>query len=127
VMNAHSLILSIPENTWSDFFRQKKRHLSVGRLYKFKHRFWLGLFTATWLTVWLLGIPLAIFASPYYAFVGALVFRSLLLFFAFQSTSDKLSQKFEWWAIPFLDFLYAIYYLTTGLFTLGAKNVRWKN
>jgi glycosyltransferase involved in cell wall biosynthesis len=127
VVDSRSLIYSIAETTWGDFFRQKKRHLSVGRLYKFKHRFWLGLFTATWLMVWLLGIPLAIFAIPYYAFLGALLFRSLLLFFAVQSTSNKLSQKFEWWTIPFLDFLYAIYYLTTGLFTLGAKKVRWKN
>lgn len=127
VTNSKALIFSIPENTWKDFFRQKKRHLSVGKFYKFKHRFWLGLFAATWLTVWLLGIPLAIFLSPWYLFAGALLFRALLLFLGIQSTSGKLDQKFEWWAIPFLDFLYSFYYLTTGLFTLGAKKVRWKN
>jgi glycosyltransferase involved in cell wall biosynthesis len=127
VFDSKALMFSIAETSWSDFFRQKRRHLSVGRFYKVRHRFWLGLFTTTWLTVWLLGIPLAIFLSPWYLFAGALLFRALLLLFAVQSTSNKLDQKFEWWAIPFLDFLYSIYYLTTGLFTLGAKKVRWKN
>jgi glycosyltransferase involved in cell wall biosynthesis len=126
-LHTDSIVYSVPEKTWASFFRQKLRHLSVGKLYRFKHRFWLGLFMITWVMVWLLGIPLSILAQPYYLFVGLLVFRVILLFFAFQSVSSKLGQKFEWWTIPFLDFVFSIYYLTTGLFTLGAKNVRWKN
>ncbi len=127
VTHAEALMYSVPKKTWSDFFRQKRRHLSVGKFYRFKHRFWLGLFVVTWLMVWWLGIPLSILSDTYYYFIGALLFRTILLVFTFQSFTNRLSQKFEWWTIPFLDFLYSIYYLTTGLFTLGAKNVRWKN
>src|SRR5690606_12297051 len=108
------------------FFRQKKRHLSVGKFYKFKHRFWLGLFIFTWLLAWAIIIPLSICSPHYYYFAGAMALRLLLLFFTLWSGHKKMAQKFEWWTLPFLDFIYPIYYLTTGLFTLGAKKGRWK-
>lgn len=135
VTGKQASMLSIPETTWSSFFRQKKRHLSVGKLYKFKHRFWLGWFVISWLLTWAFGIAVAVMAinnipsfDPcYYYLVGALVLRLILLIFTLKIGSQRIGQKFEFWTIPLLDFLFAIYYLTTGLITLGAKKVRWKN
>jgi len=40
--------------------------------------------------------------------------------------SRTLSDPFEAWKTPFLDFNYAIYYLGTGLVALVSKRVRWK-
>ena len=127
VINKSATISTIAEETWSAFFRQKQRHLSVGKLYKFKHRFWLGLFMVTWLISWITVIPAALF-SPIPAIVaGAMLLRIVTLIIAFNSALHRFEHKFELWTVPFLDFLFSIYYLTTGLLTLGSKDVRWKN
>lgn len=120
-------IHTVAEETWSDFLRQKKRHLSVGRLYKFKHRFWLGLFMVSWLICWLTVVPAALFYPLPLVMVGLMGARMLFLIIAFSTALRRLEHHFELWTLPFLDFLFSIYYLTTGLLTLGSKNVRWKN
>ena len=45
---AESQVFSFPEKTWGAFYRQKVRHLSVGKRYRFSHRFLLGLFSVSW-------------------------------------------------------------------------------
>jgi cellulose synthase/poly-beta-1,6-N-acetylglucosamine synthase-like glycosyltransferase len=128
ILGKEAAVMTFPERSWSEFFRQKKRHLSVGRYYKFKHRFWLGLFISTWLISWVLLAAILILQTPLFYFaVGAMVIRIIVLIFSLQSGIKRFGQKFELWTVPFLDFLFSIYYLTTGLITLGAKNVRWKN
>jgi hypothetical protein len=127
VFNKAATIHTIAEETWSAFFRQKQRHLSVGKLYKFKHRFWLGLFMVTWLISWITIIP-AIFISPVPVVIaGLMVLRTITLVIAFNTALQRFEHKFELWTVPFLDFLFSIYYLTTGLITFGSKDVRWKN
>lgn len=128
ILGKDAAVMSYPETSWGAFFRQKKRHLSVGKYYKFKHRFWLGLFISTWLISWALFIPIvALQTTMLYVAVGAMIFRILMLIITLQSGIKRFGQNFELWTVPFLDFLFSIYYLTTGLITLGAKNVRWKN
>jgi len=122
-----TLVYSIPKRTWGSFFRQKLRHLSVGKLYRFKHRFLLGLFVLTGLLTWFAGIPLAIFSDYVYAIVGLMVLRIILLTITTHLAVKRFGQRFEVWAAPFLDFVYSFYYLSTGLVALVSKKVRWKN
>lgn len=118
---------SIPKTTWRSFFNQKVRHLSVGRHYRFSHRFLLGLFTSTWLISWFVGVPLAYFSSEYYLITGLLGLRLMLFTVTVRQAAKKLGQKFGIWIVPLLDFIYAFYYLVTGLRALVTKKVRWKN
>jgi cellulose synthase/poly-beta-1,6-N-acetylglucosamine synthase-like glycosyltransferase len=127
VINKAATIHTFGEETWADFIRQKQRHLSVGRLYKFKHRFWLGLFMVTWLISWITVIPAALFSSLPIMVAAFMLLRVILLIIAFNVALQRFEHKFELWTVPFLDFLFSIYYLTTGLLTLGSKEVRWKN
>lgn len=123
---------SIPKTTWQSFFTQKVRHLSVGRRYRLSHRFLLGLFMSTWLITWIVGVPMAYFSEHYY-FVpdylipGLLGLRLILVIVTIQVVAKKLGQRFEIWLVPLLDFIYAFYYLVTGLRALVTKKVRWKN
>jgi cellulose synthase/poly-beta-1,6-N-acetylglucosamine synthase-like glycosyltransferase len=127
VINKASTIHTMAEETWSDFIRQKQRHLSVGRLYKFKHRFWLGLFMVSWLICWITVVPAAIFSGLPILIAGLMLLRILALIISLNTALQRMEHKFELWTVPFLDFLFSIYYLTTGLLTLGSKDVRWKN
>jgi glycosyltransferase involved in cell wall biosynthesis len=122
-----SIVTSIPKTTFKSYYIQKVRHLSVGKYYRFGHRVLLSLFTLSWLLSWFIGIPLAIWSKMYYVAIGLLIFRTLMLVFTTNVASRKLHQKVELWQVPLLDFLYAFYYLVTGIKALATKKVRWKN
>lgn len=118
---------SFAEKSWGAFFKQKRRHLSVGKLYKFKHRFLLGLLVGSWILSWLLLVPATLWAFTPYLPAGLMAFRIIMLIAVFNKALKRMGHKFELWTIPFLDFLFSIYYLTAGLTALGSKKVRWKN
>lgn len=125
-----SRVYSFPKTTWKSFFRQKIRHLSVGKYYKSGHKFLLGIFALSWLVTWFAAIPSLILSDDIrftYGVAGALVIRCLVVTLILKNASKKLGQPFESWAVIFLDFIYAFYYLVTGLVALLTRKVRWKN
>jgi glycosyltransferase involved in cell wall biosynthesis len=126
-LSAESQMSSIPQQTWGSFFHQKIRHLSVGKFYKFRHRLLLGLFSVTWMLTWFTGLPLLATSYNLYVVAGALLIRTLLFMTVVYQTSKKLEQPFMVAGVLPLDFIYAFYYLVTGLVALVSKKVRWKN
>jgi hypothetical protein len=120
-------VTSIPKTTFRSFFDQKTRHLSVGKYYRFGHRFFLGAYILSWILTWSVGIPLAFLTHYPYVVVGLLLFRVVLVMITSNAASKKLHQKLEVWIVPPLDFIYAFYYLVTGIKALATKKVRWKN
>ena len=134
-----SLVYSIPKTTWRAFYNQKIRHLSVGKRYRFSHRSLLGLFSLSWIITWLSWIVLIgwllttfagsalLYATETYLIVVPFVLRCILLLLLFRSMLKKASLSFSLWTLPVLDFVYAIYYLSTGLVALTTKKIRWRN
>ena len=66
-------------------------------------------------------------AGDYYVAGGLVIFRIILVIITVRHAAKKFGQQFELWLVPLLDFIYAFYYLVTGLQTLVTKKVRWKN
>ena len=137
-LGPESQVYSLPKTTWRSFYQQKVRHLSVGKRYRFSHRFLLGLFGLTWILTWLSWIVLMawLVTSPplplqksaeTYLIVAPFVLRWILLLLLFRSMLKKASLGFSLWTLPVLDFIYAIYYLSTGLVALTTKKIRWRN
>jgi hypothetical protein len=134
-----SQVFSIPKTSWRSFYEQKVRHLSVGKRYRFTHRFLLALFGSSWIITWLTWTILLIWSIV--SFPGSSAFdnpetylilvpfavRWILLLLLFRAMLKKASLGFALWTIPVLDFLYAIYYLSTGLVALTTKKIRWRN
>lgn len=133
-----SQVYSLPKTTWPSFKEQKIRHLSVGKRYRFSHRFLLGVFGASWIITWLAG-PVAFtwivalrgipaFQEPeIYLVIVPFVLRWILLLLLFKVMLRKASLGFALWTLPVLDFIYAIYYLSMGLMALTSKKIRWRN
>jgi glycosyltransferase involved in cell wall biosynthesis len=130
---------SFPETSWKTFYEQKIRHLSVGKRYRFSHRFLLGVFSASWIVTWICVLIAATwgitsfagFLAPlplefYYIFIP-FILRWILFFLLFRTMLNKASLKFGLWALPILDFIYAIYYLSTGLVALTTKKIQWRS
>lgn len=120
------VVRSVPKKTWREFFDQKVRHLSVGKRYKAGDQFLLGVFTLTWI-LW----PFVLVALPFFgvnaAIIAGLIFaRWIALAVTFTAAQRTLGEPFETWKTPFLDFIYAFYYLVAGPIALVTKRVRWK-
>lgn len=126
-LGKESTTVSAPKETWSEYFHQKVRHLSVGKRYKFTDKLLLGLFSMSWMMTWLGVFSLACVHPLGYFLLGAMALRWLLMAVVFRHASERLGQPFEVWKVPFLDFIYAFYYLVAGVAALKAKRIRWKN
>ncbi|MBX2961885.1 MAG: glycosyltransferase [Cyclobacteriaceae bacterium] len=128
MINPESVTISKPKQTLREFVKQKVRHLSVGKFYRFKHRFILGLFTISHLVSWLLGLLLMYMFPEYLWWVAAaLILRLFVATGTIYLFGKKVGQPFETWGVPFLDFLFTIYYISTGTVALVTKKVQWKN
>lgn len=126
-LGGDTLVYSFPKTTLKEFYRQKVRHLSVGKKYRVKHQFLLALFFITHLVTWFAGIPLLILSTGIVWVASALVFRILLFSITVHLAAERFGQKFEWAAVPLLDFLFVIYYLSTAPVAFLTKKVRWKS
>lgn len=121
-----SLVYSVPKTTWSSFFYQKVRHLSVGKLYRSKHKFLLGLLAVSWVLTLFAGLPLLAVFPYYYIIPSVILLRWVFMILSFRKFIQISGLSFQLWALPVLDFLYPIYYISTGLVTLFTRKVRWK-
>ncbi len=120
-----SIVFSLPKTNFIAYFRQKKRHLHIGKYYTPTSRFILGLLVLTQLTFWICFTILAIKGTEPYMVFGGLLFRIVLLYAVFIPAAIKLGDKLNVWLLPVMDLLYAVYYLVFGSITLLSKRVRW--
>ncbi len=125
-IGASALVFSKPMETWKGFLHQKLRHLSVGKRYKFSDKILLGMFSLSWILTWLLVLPYLFFFPLAKVLLVFFVIRMALLISMMYVGPKKLGDSFEAWKTPFLDFMYAFYYLVTGAKALIVKKVKWK-
>jgi len=127
ILSPDAITKSIAKRTWSEFYFQKLRHLSVGKHYRLSDRFIVGLFAITWLATWFFVFPFLFTSAGFAGFVWVgFLLRSLIMAVTMHQASRTLGDRLETWKTPLLDFNYAIYYLGTGLVALLSKRVRWK-
>jgi cellulose synthase/poly-beta-1,6-N-acetylglucosamine synthase-like glycosyltransferase len=127
------LVYSVPKKTWRELFHQKLRHLSVGTRYRRGDRFLLGLFTITWILSAFAWLALPFLGAQWPIAATLIAVRLIILCTLFNVAPRTLGEPFEanaaslGWKVPFLDFIYAFYYLVAGPIALVIKRVRWKN
>jgi glycosyltransferase involved in cell wall biosynthesis len=127
VLGEQALVNSIPKKTISSFFFLKVRHLSTGKKYRFSHRLLLGIFTLSQIVTWVVGIPLLFSFSWVLWVLAAIVLRLIILTIAVYQASIRFGHKFELWAVPLLDFVFVIYYLSTAPVALLTKKLKWRS
>jgi cellulose synthase/poly-beta-1,6-N-acetylglucosamine synthase-like glycosyltransferase len=121
-----ALVYSKPKTTLKEFYYQKLRHLAVGKHYRFSSKVLLGLFSLSWIGVWLFVLPVIVFSPGIYWLPAFFVLRWIVLMVLLRVGSRKMGDPVEAWKTPFLDFIYAFYYLVAGSVALVSKKVRWK-
>jgi glycosyltransferase involved in cell wall biosynthesis len=127
VLGYDALVHSVPKKTWSEFFTQKVRHLSVGKRYRMGDKILLGTFSLTMMLSWFSLVAVPFLGLYGYVLLGLFAARWMLLVILFSTACRKAGEKVALWEIPFLDFIYCFYYLVAGPVALLSKKVRWKN
>lgn len=148
--NPDTYIYSEPKKTWADWKIQKQRHLSVGKKYKLRDKFLLGLLWLSHLTCWFFFVPTFFikpdwFEAPEWSRISADLLDQyhlqdfylyndwmrlitggffawlLLRWIVLAMVNKKLGKTISSWKIPYHDFLYALYLLVLGLITTLSK------
>ena len=140
-------MVSEPKKTWGAWITQKRRHLSVGKRYKFRDKFLLGSLATSQLVCWFIILP-TFFIKPdwfeapewsriptewlddnnlqdFYLYndwmrlvTGVFLSWLFIRWIILAKANKKLSSTIQSFKIPYYDFLYACYYLVFGLITI---------
>lgn len=121
----NSQMLSLPKEDYFSWLKQKRRHLSVGTLYNWRHKTVLGI---QMLSHILFYISLAgVFYQEYKAAFLFLMIRGLVFVVIFTLIARKLGDNYRWWAwllLP-IDMIYIFNYLIITLSLLIYKKIKW--
>lgn len=121
-----SFVYSEAKTSWKDYFKQKMRHLSVGKLYKSSDKWNLSLIASS-ATLFYIAIIVAYSLQIEPIIISAfLTFRMLLIAIFYYSAMKKLHMKDLWWFFPILDILYFLTMPLWSLISIFIKQKRWK-
>lgn len=110
VIDKEAHTLSEAKKTWSEWFNQKTRHYSTARYYRAKHKFLLGLYSATQFLMYPLTIVAAI-AFNWWMPLAIFAVRLLVQSIIFYKTMRKLNEEDLWPMFFLFDVWMCVYYL----------------
>jgi glycosyltransferase involved in cell wall biosynthesis len=103
-----SITLSEPKKTFRDWRIQKRRHMTTGKYYKFKHKFLLGLFPMSYVLFLSFAITSALLHSFWYIPVGLIGIRLILQYTANWRVFKTMQSKDVFWLIPVYELIMLI-------------------
>lgn len=125
IIDKQAFTYSEPKRSWGSWLRQKTRHMSTGKHYRFSHKLLLGLFSLTHFLFYpaflasLFYRPLLLYALL--VFAGKVLIQLVINFFAMRRLDEKDLFKFSW----LMDILMCLYYIIfTPALLFRSKN-KW--
>lgn len=117
---------SIPKNTFKEWVKQKRRHISTAKHYKQKHKILLATIYATNFLFWILAPILLITLYFWQVVLGLFLLRLIIQYIIFGMCSKKLDEKGLFILLPFLEVFLIIFQLTIFINNLVSKPNHWK-
>lgn len=137
-----SFMISEPKANWADWQKQKRRHLSTGKLYQSRHKFWLAVYSISHILFYLLMFsclvvfpfymeveaPQMLLTHSEFAWVILIIYivRLLTQYAIYYPISKKLGETTLMFLLPVWDFMYFIYLLVYGTASLFSSPKTWK-
>jgi glycosyltransferase involved in cell wall biosynthesis len=125
-ISKESFTLSPPKSTWAEWLRQKRRHLSTAKYYKFHHKVLLFLYPLSEVLFYSGFLFLAIlFYQPLWVFP---VFASRLISSAliYKRVMIKLNESRFWLLIPFFEIFFLFFHTFSFLTKSFNRGAYWK-
>lgn len=114
------------KTTIKGWFRQKKRHMGVGKLYRNKHRRMLSFDAVSGFLFYVLFVLCIVFSFEPLLAIGMVIFRMIFQILIYRKAFSKLDGKDLLWAMPVMDMFYYLYLNIFGLIGTFIKTTRWK-
>lgn len=125
VFSKEASTISVPPIDFTNWVRQKQRHLSTGKLYKKSNQFLLMLYALTHAASWL-GVIYFIFFNHNPLFASLLTIRCILFWFCLYQMNQKLNnQKLFVW-IPLCDFGWLLYNIFFSQYIFWKSKQTWQ-
>ncbi|MEO8885074.1 MAG: glycosyltransferase [Mucilaginibacter sp.] len=115
------------KTTVASLFRQKKRHMGAGKLYKNRHRNLLSIDAVSGLMFYVLLIGGLCYKFEAF-FVALILFgvRWIIQLIIYHKIYKKLGEARLLWYLPLFDFVYYLYLTVFGLIGTFTKTRQWK-
>jgi glycosyltransferase involved in cell wall biosynthesis len=126
IVSPESFILSQPKKSLEEWLTQKKRHLSTGRYYRWKHKFLLGLYTFSTIFFYLFLVLQLALHYTIFLVLALFVLRLAIQLFVFRKTLARLNEKGIWLLVPFFEIILILINSVLTVSTLISKESRWK-
>ncbi|TAF67006.1 MAG: glycosyltransferase [Cytophagales bacterium] len=129
---AKTLVHSFPKTTFRDWFRQKKRHLAVGKYYPSKAKIILGLLQITNLCTeifWIIiGISYQTKMNWAFIFIIHLIYfvKMCIFVLVFHKIAHITKQPIQRRLLPILNWIYIIYWIIVGTLSFKNKTKQWR-
>jgi glycosyltransferase involved in cell wall biosynthesis len=127
-ISRESITRSQAETSFSNWFKQKKRHLSTGKLYTFKTKWRLFCENISRIGFYALFILSLIFFKEYYIYITAIfAFRMILQLIIYKVAMKRLNEKYLLLPSLLYDILIPFFNLSFLLINnLSRKKNKWK-
>lgn len=134
-LDPDSFMYSLPKTSWGSWLKQKKRHLSVSKYYRWANKVRLGLLSFSHVMTWLVAIALvaySVLTANEQLLIGvgaAMGGRWLVQFVLFYRINSRLGRTVEWGTFIFMDMALFFYYIFIGMFlsrTPKKKKLSWR-
>lgn len=122
---AEAITYSRPKQTFGSWYRQKKRHLTTGGLYKARHKFILGLFSFTQLAFFALLIALVLLKVDWMLLLGIYLLRLFTQIFIIKKCMIRLNEKNFLLLSPLFELFLMVINLMLGFRGLFSKKSQW--
>ena len=121
-----SFTYSVPKQNFAEWFRQKRRHLTSGKNYKFKFKFLLGTFSLSQILVYFLGVFLLILNVFPYFVLALFLARFFTQSIVNKKILGKLQEKHLYLFSLVGELLYMLLIPLLALTNVFRKTVKWK-
>ncbi len=124
-VHPNAFTYSKPKESKKEWKLQKKRHYSTAKLYKSKHRFFLGLYYMANFLFWIC-IPIVLFTTFWLYALILMAIRFIVQYFIIGNAAKRLNEKDIILWIPFYEIFLILSQMSIFISNTGEKNTRWK-
>ncbi len=125
VCNKTAFTFSEAKENWSEWVKQKQRHLSTGKYYKSNIKLLLGIYGVSHAVLWL-SVFVLLF-SPYWKVAFILMpIRCIAYWLLWTAASGKLGEKNPVYLFPFFDLAWMIYNFAFLPYITWKNKKHWK-
>jgi len=126
ITNPESFTLSQPKTNFREWFAQKRRHLTTGRYYKWKHKFLLGSYTLSTILFYLLFTLMLVMNYTIFTVLALFIVRLVIQFIIYFKTLVRLKEKGILLFVPLFEIILILInsFLLVSFFI--SKETKWK-